>query len=207
MILREFYLDKKERIEAEMGFSGSIPDITLYNDNVFRNPPISTPTLLFKYDCVDWETSSEQTYKADVTFCIYIILPLQGTLASAQSYEDVFDISQNIDKAILSREETTRSTGAMLNTNSTFKIKEKQYCNHEQDNWEKTNYFIWEISYKTTLVETELKKRYRLIYNGVSEEDLISQGYTLTEGPTGEFISLEDIEIDEFIDPPLRNNN
>jgi hypothetical protein len=206
MILREFYLDKKERIETEMGFSGSIPDITLYNDNVFRSP-ITTPTLLFKYDCVDWETSSEQTYKADVTFCIYIILPLQGALASAQSYEDVFDISQNIDKAILSRKDTPRSSGVMLNTNSTFKVKEKQYCNHEQDNWEKTDYFIWEISYKTTLIETELKKRYRLIYNGATVEELESQGYTLTEGPTGEFISLEDIEIDEFIDPPLRNNN
>lgn len=206
MILREFYLDKKERIEAEMGFSGAIPDITLYNDNIFRLP-ISNTTLLFKYDHVDWETSSEQTYKADVTFCIAVVLPLQGRMAADQNYEAVFDIAQNIDKAILSREETVRSSGVMLNTNSTFKIKEKQYCNQEQDNWNKTDYFIWEIYYKTTLIETELKKRYRLVYNGATVEELESQGYTLTEGPNGAFISLEDQEINEIIDPPLKNNN
>jgi len=203
MILKEFYLDKKARIEAETGFSGAIPDITLYNDSIFRTP-IVTPTVLFKYNSVDWETSSEQTYKADATFCIYIVLPLQGQLANTQNYEEVFDIAQNIDKAILSRNTTATP---LIDSNSTFKVKEKQYCNHEQDNWEKTDYFIWEISYKTTLIETELKKRYRLVYNGATVEELENQGYTLTEGPTGAFISLEDQEINEIIDPPLKNNN
>ncbi|WP_299212763.1 hypothetical protein [uncultured Dokdonia sp.] len=203
MILKDFYLDKKARIEAETGFSGVIPDITLYNDTIFRTP-ITTPTVLFKYDTVDWETSSEQTYKADATFCIYIVLPLQGQLASIQNYEIVFDIAQNIDKAILSRNTTATP---LIDSNSTFKIKEKQYCNHEQDNWEKTDYFIWEISYKTTLIETELKKRYRLVYNGATVEELENQGYTLTEGPAGAFISLEDQEINEIIESPLKNNN
>ena len=203
MILKDFYLDKKARIETEAGFSGSIPDITLYNDNIFRTL-VKNPTVLFKYDSVDWETSSEQTYKADVIFCIYIVLPLQGKFADGQNYETVFDIAQNIDKAILSR--NTIAT-PLIDSNSTFKIKEKQYCNHDQDNWEKTDYFIWEISYKTTLVETELKKRYRLVYNGSTVEELENQGYTLTAGPTGAFISLEDQEINEIIEPPLKNNN
>lgn len=203
MILKDFYLDKKARIEAETGFSGVIPDITLYNDTIFRTP-IETPTVLFKYESIDWETSSEQSYKADATFCIYIVLPLQGQLAGAQNYEAVFDIAQHIDKAILSR--NTIAT-PLIDSNSTFKVKEKQYCNHEQDTWEKTDYFIWEISYKTTLIETALKKRYRLVYNGATVEELENQGYTLTEGPTGVFISLEDQEINEIIDPPLNNNN
>lgn len=203
MILKDFYLDKKARIEAETGFSGSIPDITLYNDTIFRTS-IKKPTLLFKYESVDWETSSEQTYKADATFCIYIVLPLQGQLAGAQNYEAVFDIAQHIDKAILSR--NTVAT-ALIDSNSTFKVKEKQYCNHEQDNWEKTDYFIWEISYKTTLIETQLKKRYKLVYNGATVEELENQGYVLTAGPTGEYISLEDQEIDEVIESRLKNNN
>ena len=97
MILKDFYLDRKARIEAEAGFSGNVPDITLYNDYVFRQP-INNTTLLFKYDCVDWDTSSEQTYKADVTFCIAIILPLEGEVAANQNYENAFDIAQSIDK-------------------------------------------------------------------------------------------------------------
>ncbi|MFC4636197.1 hypothetical protein ACFO3O_19980 [Dokdonia ponticola] len=203
MILKEFYLDKKARIEAEAGFSGAIPEITLYNDNIFLTS-IQVPTILFKYKNINWETSSEQTYKADATFCIYIVLPLQGKRAANQNYEVVFDIAQNIDKAILSRNATATP---LIDSNSTFKIKEKQYCNHEQDNWEKTDYFIWEISYKTTLVETELKKRYKLVYNGATVEELENQGYTLTTGPTGEYISLEDKEIDEVIESRLKNNN
>ncbi|MFT5890885.1 MAG: hypothetical protein ACI9Y7_000983 [Dokdonia sp.] len=203
MILKDFYLDKIARIDTEMDFIGVVSDITLYNDSIFRTP-ITTPTILFKYDCIDWETSSEQTYKADATFCIYIVLPLQGQLAGAQSYEAVFNIAQGVDKAILSRNTTATP---LIDSNSTFKIKEKQYCNVDQDNWEKTDYFIWEISYKTTLIETELKKRYRLVYNGATVEELENQGYKLTEGPTGAFISLEDQEINEIIDPPLKNNN
>ena len=176
MILKDFYLDKKACIETEASFSGSIPDITLYNDSVFRKP-ITTPTVLFKYDNVDWENSSEQTYKAEVTFCIYMVLPLQGELADAQNYETVFDMAQNIDKAILS--ESTTAT-PLIDSSSTFKIKEKQYCNLDQDHWEKTDYFIWEISYKTTLVEAALKNKYKFVYNGATVEELESQGYTLT---------------------------
>jgi hypothetical protein len=176
MILKDFYLDKKARIETEASFSGSIPDITLYNDSIFRTP-ITTPTVLFKYDNVDWENSSEQTYKADAAFCIYIILPLQGELADAQNYETVFDIAQSIDKAILSGNTTATS---LVDSNSTFKTKEKQYCNLDQGNGEKTDYFIWKISYKTTLIDAALKNRCRFIYNGATVEELENQGYTLT---------------------------
>lgn len=176
MILKDFYLDKKARIETEASFSGSIPDITLYNDSIFRKS-ITAPTILFKYDNVDWENSSEQTYKAEVAFCIYIVLPLHDELADAQNYETVFDMAQSIDKAILSENTTATS---LIDSSSTFKIKEKQYCNLDQGNGEKTDYFIWEISYKTTLIEVALKNRYRFIYNGANVEELESQGYTLT---------------------------
>ncbi len=176
MILKDFYLDKKARIETEASFSGSIPNITLYNDSIFRTP-ITTPIVLFKYDNVDWKTSSEQTYKAEVAFCIYIVLPLQSELADVQNYESVFDIAQSIDKAIL-LDDTTGTF--LIDSNSTFKTKERQYCNLDQDNWENTDYFIWEISYKTTLIDVALKSRSGFIYNGATVEELESQGYTLT---------------------------
>lgn len=196
MILKQFYLDKKERIESEMSFNGFIPDITLYNEQVFKST-ITTPTILFKYDCIDWESK----YKANVTFCLYIMIPSQEVSTGIQNYEDVFDLSQNIDKAILDERETMRSAGMMLQENLTFKIKEKQY--------ESTNVdcFIWEISYTSTLIMSESNvldttncKRYTI-------EELENQGCTLTRDLIGEFVSLEEIEVYDFIELSSLNNN
>lgn len=195
MILKQFYLDKKERIESEMSFNGLIPDITLYNDQVFKKA-VTTPTILFKYDCIDWESK----YKANITFCLYIMMPLEEASTGIQNYEDVFDLSQNIDKAILDEKETMRSAGMMLQENMTSKIKEKQ---HEST---KVDSFIWEISYTSILTisnfnipDTANCKRYTI-------EELENQGCTLTADSIGEFVSLEEIEVYEFIELTLNNN-
>ena len=37
--------------------------------------------------------------------------------------------------------------------------------------------------------------------------EILANGGSCIAGPDGEFISLEDQEINEIIDPPLRNNN
>jgi hypothetical protein len=106
------------------------------------------------------------------------VLPV-GTLSST-SYEDVFEIAHRIDKAIL----TTSSSNANLDTNSTFKVKEKQW-NNEEVYWAKNDYFIWEMTYKTTLVENILKKKYILFNNGLSNEELEALGYDLNSGIIG----------------------
>lgn len=133
---------------------------------------------MFKYDNISWETSSEKNYKADVSFCIYVVMPI-GTILSS-NYEEVFDIAQRIDKSIL----LANSSNALIDTNSTFKVKEKQY-NNEYDYWNKNDYFIWEITYKTTLIENTLKKKYILFNNGLSNEELEELGYNLTSGIIG----------------------
>ncbi|MBE8725808.1 hypothetical protein [Flavobacterium hungaricum] len=169
MILKEFYTEKKNAIETAL--SSSTTTVNLYSDAVFKTP-ITEPIVLFKYDTVNWETSSEKNYKADVAFCLYIVMPI----AAAAAYEDVFEIAHRIDKAVLSP-----SVNALIDTNSTFKVKEKQYCN-EQDYWSKNDYFIWEVTYKTTLIENTLKKKYILFNNGLSNEELEELGYNLTTG-------------------------
>ncbi|MFD1604160.1 hypothetical protein ACFSJW_08355 [Flavobacterium artemisiae] len=180
MILKEFYTEKKNAVEAVL--SSSTTTVNLYSDAVFKTP-ISEPTVLFKYDAVNWETSSEKNYKADVSFCFYIVMPIAST-----SYEDVFEIAHSIDKAILSP-----VSNELIDTNSTFKVKEKQYCN-ENDYWSKNDYFIWEVTYKTTLIENTLKKKYILFNNGLSNEELEKLGYNLTSGIIG--INTNQIEGD-----------
>jgi hypothetical protein len=175
MILKEFYNEKKSAIETE--FSSNAPIVHLYSDAVFKTA-VTSPIVMFKYDTIAWETSSEKNYKADVSFCIYVVLPV-GTLSST-SYEDVFEIAHRIDKAIL----TTSSSNAYLDTNSTFKVKEKQW-NNEEVYWAKNDYFIWEMTYKTTLVENILKKKYILFNNGLSNEELEALGYDLNSGIIG----------------------
>jgi hypothetical protein len=175
MILKEFYNEKKSAIETEL--SSNAPIVHLYSDAVFKTA-VTSPIVMFKYDTIAWETSSEKNYKADVSFCIYVVLPV-GTLSST-SYEDVFEIAHRIDKAIL----TTSSSNANLDTNSTFKVKEKQW-NNEEVYWAKNDYFIWEITYKTTLVENILKKKYILFNNGLSNEELEALGYDLNSGIIG----------------------
>ncbi|WP_291152224.1 hypothetical protein [Flavobacterium sp. UBA7680] len=169
MILKEFYNEKKNAIETE--FNSTALTVRLFSDAVFKTS-IETPIVMFKYDTISWETSSEKNYKADVNFCTYIVLPIG---VSSTSYEEVFEIAYHIDKAVLSN----NNNNSLIDTNSTFKIREKQY-NNDNVYWNKNDYFIWEIAYKTTLVENILKKKYILFNNGLSNQELEKLGYNLT---------------------------
>ena len=203
MILKEFYLNKKECIETEMSFSGFIPDVTLYNTNVLKSA-IKTPTLLFKYNSVHWETFSEQTRKADVSFCIYVILPKEGTGEHMQQYESVFDFSKSIDKAILSTNEKIEGITTIYKTISTSKVMEKQYMPNNQEGWGRSaEHFIWELSYKTILTESNVKNYYNVIDNQVVVD---SQNHTHIQNFSGPFVSLENHEMYEIINTPLNNN-
>ncbi|CAA9202490.1 hypothetical protein FLA105534_04111 [Flavobacterium bizetiae] len=175
MILKDFYTEKKNAIETE--FSTNAPAIQLYSDAVFKTT-IDKPLVMFKYDTISWETSSEKNYKADVSFCLYIVLPIDSV--SSNRYEQAFEMAYRLDKAILSG----TSSNSFLDTNSTFKAKEKQYTN-EEVYWNKNDYFIWEITYKTTLIENILKKKYILFNNGLSNEELEELGYDLNSGIIG----------------------
>ncbi|MBF4484363.1 hypothetical protein [Flavobacterium sp. CSZ] len=175
MILKDFYTEKKNAIETE--FTSNAPTVQLYSDAIFKDS-IETLVVMFKYDTIDWETSSKKNYKADVSFCLYIILPVETI--SSTSYANAFDIAQRIDKAILSNS----NSNAEIDTNSTFKIREKQ-CTNEHTYWNKNDYFIWEITYKTTLIENILKKKYILFNNGLSNEELEDLGYDLNSGIIG----------------------
>lgn len=169
MILKDFYNEKKNAIETE--FNSNALTVQLYSDAVFKNN-IENPIVMFKYDTIAWETSSEKNYKADVSFCAYIVLPVDTI--SLTNYENVFEMAHRIDKAILSD-----SKNAFIDTNSIFKVKEKQY-NNDKVYWNKNDYFIWELTYKTTLIESALKKKYILFNNGLSNEALEKMGYNLT---------------------------
>lgn len=175
MILKDFYTEKKNAIETE--FISNAPTVQLYSDAIFK-ASIETPVVMFKYDTVNWETSSEKNYKADVSFSLYIILPVETI--SSTSYANAFDIAQRIDKAVLSK----NNSNAAIDTNSTFKVREKQ-CTNEHTYWNKNDFFIWEITYKTTLIENILKKKYILFNNGLSNEALEELGYDLTSGIIG----------------------
>ncbi|TDW46568.1 hypothetical protein EV144_106240 [Flavobacterium sp. 270] len=172
MILKGFYNEKKNAIET--GFPSDAPAVHLYSDAIFKTS-IETPIVMFKYDVVNWETSSEKNYKADVSFCLYIVLPVDTI--SSTSYANAFDIAHRIDKAVLSN----TNTNTLLDNYSTFKIREKQ-CTNEHTYWNKNDYFIWEITYKTTLIENILKKKYILFNNGLSNEELEELGYDLATG-------------------------
>ncbi|WP_244248462.1 hypothetical protein [Flavobacterium foetidum] len=132
MILKEFYNQEKNAIETEL--VSIAPKVQLYSDAVFKTA-IETPIIMFKYDAVNWETSSEKNYKADVSFSLSIVLPVGNV--SILNYEEAFEIASRIDKAILSGD----NSNAFIDTNSTFKVKEKQYCNQEVY-WPKNDYFI-----------------------------------------------------------------
>lgn len=196
MILKEFYNQKKSAIEAE--FTSNAPTVDLYvhlySDTVF-NTPVETPIVMFKYDTIAWETSSEKTYKADVSFCLFIVLPV-GTISST-SYENAFEIAHRIDKAVLSN----ISSNAFIDTNSTFKVMEKQ-CTNENNHWDKNDYFIWKITYKTTLIENTLKKKYILFNNGLSNDALEEMGYNLTS----DIITINHNQLEETIDLKTKDN-
>jgi hypothetical protein len=172
MILKDFYKEKKSAIETQ--FISDAPVVHLYSDAIFKTT-IEKPLVLFKYNNVTWETSSEKNYKADVSFSLYVVMPVG--IISSTSYEAAFEIAERIDKAIL----TASTSASFIDTNSTFKINEKQ-CNNDQVYWNKNDHFIWQITYKTTLVENILKKKYILFNNGLSNEALEDLGYDLTNG-------------------------
>lgn len=170
MILKKYYEQKSNSIKTLL--SNQFGDITvaLYSDTVFTDTSYSFPLVLFKYEKVAWNTSSEKEYKADVDFSVYIVLS-----PSQSDYLEAFDIANSIDRAVLlhpNKQDLKQNKAAIaadpsvseLITNATFKVSE---CQHtvDDDFWEKNNFFIWEIGYKTTLIETIYKKRYTMITN------------------------------------------
>ena len=156
MILKNFYTEKKAAIIDNLtNVANPVPRVHLYSDSVF-NETITTTIVMFKYDAIDWQSSSEKTYKADVNFSIYVVLPKADT--NWNNYEEAFEIAAKIDKAILSLPTTVPATSTH-SSHSTFKVHEKQVLNSNANYWNKSDYFIWEISYKTTLVENVLKKK------------------------------------------------
>lgn len=180
MILKEFYTQKKNALDLEfdalfeinpLSVAYSKPVVHLYNDTVF-NEPVTNPIVMFKYDSIHWESSSEKTYKADVTFSFTIVLP-KVAISNFNVYETAFDIAERIDKVVLSN----NINSSFIDTNSTFKVHEKQCINTNVAYWNKNDFFIWEISYKTTLIENSLKKKYILITNGVPQDDIEKLGY------------------------------
>ncbi len=175
MILQQYYEQKKAQIDSIVNADRPRRDqiqIGLYNDRVFRDDDDErNPIIMFKYNNVIWNTSSEKEYKADVDFCIYVILNNRFR----DDYIESFEIAKRIDEAILlhpDRSEIIQNNEDIQNgvteleliTNSALKVKEGQYT-VEEDHWDKNDFYIWEISYKTTLIEKEYKKRYTMISN------------------------------------------
>lgn len=175
MILKNFYTEKKAAITDNLtNVANVVPRVHLYSDSVF-NETITTTIIMFKYDAIDWQSSSEKTYKADVNFSIYVVLPKANT--NWNNYEEAFEIAAKIDKAILSKP----TIGSIHSSHSTFKVHEKQVLNSNANYWNKSDYFIWEIAYKTTLVENVLKKKYTLITNGTTADAIEDLGYTASD--------------------------
>lgn len=175
MILKHYYEQKKQQILAVVNKGLSSKDaieLGLFNDLVFKPKSKATfPLIMFKYNDIIWNTSSENEYKADVNFSVFIVL----NTSFEKDYIESFDLAQKIDTAILlhptqseirqNKEDLiAEKTEISLITNSAFKIREGQYT-VEDDNWEKSEYFIWEINYKTTLIERAYKKRYTMVAN------------------------------------------
>lgn len=183
MVLQQYYEQKKQKIHEIINPSQSVNNtVRLFNDSVFTNDSLTFPLVLFKYNNVKWNTSSEKEYKADVDFSVFIILE-----ASFQDdYLECFDLAQKIDKAILlhpDRSELRQNqqdiadgvTNVELITNSSLKVREGQYV-VEDEYWEKNNFYIWEINYSTTLIEKEYKKRYTMISNEFFDQTDIDGG-------------------------------
>lgn len=175
MILKNFYAQKKSLISSFINENRNSKEeitVSLFNDLAFKpKAKVKFPLVMFKYNHIDWSTSSENEYKADVDFSVFIVL----NTAVEDDYLDIFDLTKLIDKALLLHPTETElrenqeaiqngETITELITNSTFKVKECQRT-VENDNWEKNEFFIWEINYKTTLIEQMYKKRYTMISN------------------------------------------
>ncbi len=184
MILKDFYAQKKgiisSLINENLNPKNQIP-VGLFNDLVFKpKANVNFPLVMFKYNHIDWNMSSENEYKADVDFSVFIVLDSDFK----DDYLEVFDLAKKIDDAILlhpTSSEIRENKEAIENeedvseliANSAFKIKECQFT-VEDDNWEKNEFFIWEINYKTTLIERTYKKRYTMISNQFFTESELS---------------------------------
>ncbi len=172
MVLQQFYEQKKKKIQEIINPGQTQNDtVRLFNDNVFEDTGVTYPLILFKYNNIVWNTSSEKEYKADVDFSVFVIL----APSYANDYLESFELARKIDQAILlhpNKSERTKNEQDILNgvttipliTNSALKVREGQYT-VEDDHWAKNNYYIWEINYSTTLIEKEYKKRYTMISN------------------------------------------
>lgn len=182
MVLKQFYEQKKQTISNIINQNALQARIGLYNERIFNVEPTTEPVIMFKYNDVVWNTSSEQEYKADVNFSLFIVL--NNTFEAG--YIESFDLARLIDEAILLRPNTldirenkialdNGTAQVPLITNSAFKIREGLHTVKE-DHWEKNNFYIWEINYKTTLIEQEYRKRYTMLSNQFFTESDIDGG-------------------------------
>lgn len=182
MVLQQYYTQIKEKIESIIKDDPLINNtVRLFNDNVFKEGnSIKFPLIMFRYNDVFWNTSSEKEYKADVNFSVFIVL--ESLLND--DYIKSFELARKVDEAILlhpTKREILQNNGDVLAgitdvkliTNSAFKIREGQSI-VEEDYWNKNNFYIWEINYKTTLIEKEYKKRYTMISNNFFVEQDIT---------------------------------
>ncbi len=182
MILQQYYEQKKEKIDSIVNANGNRVRIGLYSDRIFDEEDEDEPVIMFKYSDVVWNTSSEKEYKADVCFSVYIVLNDKFE----KDYIESFELARQVDQAILlhpNRSEIRSNQEAISNgdteieliKNSALKVMEGQYT-VEEDNWKKNNFYIWEIKYKTTLIEKEYKKRYTMISNNAFKKRQLDGG-------------------------------
>lgn len=179
MVLQQYFEQKKDKIDALLSNQDTLTNpnikVRLSNDFVFTTKGKDElnedfPLVMFMYDKVDWNTSSEKEYKADVHFSIYVVFDA----TALRDFDEVFTIAGIIDNAVLNypnREDIRNNPDAI--TNAAFKVSECQ-LNMDEVFWEKNHHFIWKICYKTTLIEKELKKKYTLITNNFITTEITS---------------------------------
>ncbi len=176
MILKQYYEQKKATIETLLD-EADLEDVRvrLHNEYIFTedgSDDTDFPLVMFKYDHVKWNTSSEQEYKADVDFSLEIVF----NRSVNRDFGEALDIAAIVDKAIL--EYPTKAqldANPTLIPNSAFKNVEKQFVAKE-NYWDKAHHFIWCIEYRTTLIEQDNKKKYTLIDNDFFDGNVTING-------------------------------
>ena len=223
MVLLDFYEQVKDQVKKTFKDSDQkYPKMFLYTDRVFNAPEeVSFPLIMFKYKDVNWQTSSERIYKASVLFSMYIVEEpnvnhrYQNTLKKAGLVDQAILTHPTADELAQNKEEITNDTVVReLIPNSTQKISEKQ-CTVDEYPWEKNNYFIWEICYKTTLVDNSQRKKYTLLTNNAFSvldlqeaqsqqqisDELASDGIDL-----GDYLPVGDSSKSQVIDQSINYN-
>jgi len=143
MVLQQFYEQKKVKINSIINSSENQVRIGLYSDRIFDEEDDDNPVVMFKFNEVIWNTSSEQEYKADVDFSVYIVL----NNSFENDYIQSFELAKQVDEAILLHPNTSEirqnkediqngTTTLELITNSAFKVREGLYT-VEEDHWKK----------------------------------------------------------------------